>query len=247
MSESLGNQPYEKKTYYGMTLDPVHIGTGGYRLGRVDNTIIREPGTNLPKIPGSSIAGVARAYTAMAVQSANPLKMKYLRERCIEVTGEDGKKIPKVVYESCAGKGGEDGDAHCGKPDCEVCISYGFSRRSSGSFQGMAQFYDARILFFPVHSMAGPVWITTESGLRDFSEAAKQQPTLTVDLEADLRIPEGYEVMTAQAGPEANVNLGWLYVKNWKKVNALRSPIPGLDKAITEHVALVSESLFLNL
>ncbi|RIJ89177.1 MAG: hypothetical protein DB853_15765 [Candidatus Brocadia sp.] len=63
--------PFVKKTYYAITLDPVHIGTGGYRLGRVDNTITREPGTNIPKIPGSSISGATRAYTAMAIQSAN--------------------------------------------------------------------------------------------------------------------------------------------------------------------------------
>lgn len=63
--------PFVKKTYYTMTLDPVHVGTGGYRLGRVDNTIIREPGTNLPKIPGSSISGATRAYTAMAIQNEN--------------------------------------------------------------------------------------------------------------------------------------------------------------------------------
>ncbi|PIV85091.1 MAG: type III-B CRISPR module RAMP protein Cmr4, partial [Nitrospirae bacterium CG17_big_fil_post_rev_8_21_14_2_50_50_9] len=35
-------KPFVKKTYYAMTLDPVHVGTGGYRLGRVDNTITRE-------------------------------------------------------------------------------------------------------------------------------------------------------------------------------------------------------------
>jgi len=46
-----------------MALDPIHIGTGGYHIGRVDNVIAREPATNLPKIPGSSIAGTARTYT----------------------------------------------------------------------------------------------------------------------------------------------------------------------------------------
>jgi CRISPR-associated protein Cmr4 len=46
---------YTHQRFAFMTLDPVHIGTGGYRLGRVDNTIVREPGTNLPKIPGTSL------------------------------------------------------------------------------------------------------------------------------------------------------------------------------------------------
>lgn len=47
-----------------MTLDPVHVGTGGMRLGRVDNTIVREPGTRLPKIPGTSLSGAIRQYAA---------------------------------------------------------------------------------------------------------------------------------------------------------------------------------------
>ena len=50
--------------YLLMTVDPVHIGTGGTRLGRVDLSIVREPGTNLPKIPGTSFSGAIRAYAA---------------------------------------------------------------------------------------------------------------------------------------------------------------------------------------
>src|SRR5437660_5139633 len=56
---------YTQQRFLFMTLDPVHIGAGGYRLGRVDMTIAREPGTNLPKIPGTSLAGAARSYAAM--------------------------------------------------------------------------------------------------------------------------------------------------------------------------------------
>lgn len=55
----------EKKTYIIMALDPIHVGTGGYRLGRVDNAIIREPGTRLPKIPGSSLHGATRYAAAL--------------------------------------------------------------------------------------------------------------------------------------------------------------------------------------
>ncbi len=53
---------YRQRTYLLMTLDPVHPGAGGYRLGRVDNSIVREPGTRLPKIPGSSLHGAVRQY-----------------------------------------------------------------------------------------------------------------------------------------------------------------------------------------
>jgi len=50
--------------YFLMTLDPVHVGTGGFRLGRVDNSIVREPGTHLPKIPGTALHGAIRQYAA---------------------------------------------------------------------------------------------------------------------------------------------------------------------------------------
>jgi CRISPR-associated protein Cmr4 len=50
------------KKICGRALDPIHIGAGGYRLGRVDNTIVRDPATDVPKIPGTTIAGVVRAF-----------------------------------------------------------------------------------------------------------------------------------------------------------------------------------------
>jgi len=196
------NKPYEKETYFALTMDPVHIGTGGYRLGRVDNTITREPGTNLPKVPGTGISGVARAFTAMAIQSENPMipkKMKYQRPSR-EITKKDGTK--EIVYDSCAGKGGEKGDGHCGEPDCEVCVAYGFSK-DGNSFQGMAQFFDARILFFPVYSMLGPVWITSESIMREFNIAGA---TLS-DKERFKRFNASLQI------PEDKLNLGWLMLE----------------------------------
>jgi CRISPR-associated protein Cmr4 len=58
---------WERRRYLLITLDPVHLGTGGYRLGRVDNAIVREPGTNLPKIPGTSLSGAVRSGAAMRI------------------------------------------------------------------------------------------------------------------------------------------------------------------------------------
>ncbi len=164
--------PFEKLKYYAFTLDPVHIGTGGYRLGRVDNAIVREPGTNLPKIPGSSIAGPARAYTAMH---------------------------PDINrYPNCAGKGKDDGNSHCGEQDtgCPVCVTYGFSRKSGTSFQGLAQFSDAHILFFPVHSMYGPVWVTSQSALSGIGITIKPVA--------------GEAFKKANQDAPANMNFGWL-------------------------------------
>ncbi len=52
-----------------LATDPIYIGTGGYTIGRVDNTIVRDPITRLPKIPGSSLAGTWRYYVALELQS----------------------------------------------------------------------------------------------------------------------------------------------------------------------------------
>jgi CRISPR-associated protein Cmr4 len=205
-------QPYFKEPYFALTLDPVHVGTGGYRLGHVDNTILRESGTNLPKIPGSSINGVLRAYAAMAIQNEvegdwivkengfwaldckKYRRLKYLRPKYALMDGEsldnDHAKVPPdmndpkndaplievqitnkgdtiPIYQSCAGKGGKDGQAHCGRHDCAICTTFGFSIGNRGSFQGLTQFHDMRILLFPVYTSVGTVWLTSPDTLSD--------------------------------------------------------------------------------
>ncbi len=124
---------HDPKTYrfFLMTVDPVHVGTGGARLGRVDNPIVREPGTNLPKIPGSSLHGVIRTYAAH----------RY------------GKP-------QCAGQGQQEGRKHCGRPTCPICYTFGYARDREGGRAGVVAIGDARILLFPVYSMVGPVWVT---------------------------------------------------------------------------------------
>ncbi len=223
--------PFVKKTYYAMTIDPVHIGTGGYRLGRVDNTITREPGTNIPKIPGSSISGATRAYTAMAVQNENQteinkdfeidykkyLKWKYQQPRykmSIKENGSaviavdtdrkplyEGDKPNEPKYYSCAGKGADNGEGHCVKPDCEVCVPFGFSKNGN-SFQGLAQFFDARILFFPVHSMIGPVWVTCPSVLCEFKvpSSVNDQKFRVINGERNQKLNFGW-IMLEQDDP----------------------------------------------
>ncbi|MBU1698469.1 MAG: type III-B CRISPR module RAMP protein Cmr4 [Proteobacteria bacterium] len=260
------SKPYEKETYFGLTMDPVHIGTGGYRLGRVDNTITREPGTNLPKVPGTGISGVARAFTAMAIQNTvdmkNPVeekngvlvlnmeiynKMKYQRpvykfvdeNKYIVTCDTDRKPVirldnkGKEKYDSCAGKGGEKGDSHCGKPDCEVCVAYGFSK-DGNSFQGMAQFFDARILFFPVYSMLGPVWITSESIMHEFDIAGA---TLT-DKKKFKRFNVSPQI------PEDKLNLGWLMLECEDGEVNLTDKFSYVPKEIKDRLILVSDKLF---
>ena len=136
------NESFKPFSFAGMALDPIHVGTGGARLGRVDNTIVRDPVTRIPKIPGSSLAGVMRAYTAM---------------------------MKKGKYPGCAGLGQPDGEGgHCGKADCPVCTVFGFAKGSgsSGGFAGLAAFSDMHVLLFPVASQLGPQWITCPTALR---------------------------------------------------------------------------------
>lgn len=53
------------KKYWMLCLEPVHIGTGEYRLGRVDNSILREPATGIPIIPATTVAGIFRAFSGV--------------------------------------------------------------------------------------------------------------------------------------------------------------------------------------
>jgi CRISPR-associated protein Cmr4 len=84
------SKSYEPFRVIGMAVDPIHVGTGGERLGRVDLSIVRDPVTRVPKIPGSSLAGVCRTYAAMALDK----------------------------YPGCAGQSGHCGQPNC--PICTV-------------------------------------------------------------------------------------------------------------------------------
>src|ERR1017187_1186547 len=121
---------YEAARVAFLALDPVHVGSGGYRLGRVDLTIAREPGTTLPKIPGTSLAGAARSYAAH----------RYGKP---EAAGQH-KKLGKAQKEGCP-----------------IIYTFGTASENESGVAGTVSVGDARVLFFPVQSMAGPVWMTT--------------------------------------------------------------------------------------
>ncbi len=61
--------PVTTKPIIAMATDPIYVGTGGFTIGRVDNTIVRDPITRIPKIPGSSMAGTWRYYVALELVS----------------------------------------------------------------------------------------------------------------------------------------------------------------------------------
>lgn len=190
------NEPYKSKKYLGMALDPIHIGTGGYRLGRVDNTIARDAGTNLPIIFGSSIEGTARTYAYY-------------------------KGLAKG--RGCAGKTDEKDlqKQQCGQ--CRVCITFGYTndKIKPSSLHGMAQFSDAKILFFPVYTMLGPVWVTSPQCLKE-AEIQSQNfgPESWLALNNELSelkenkrlehlwLPENFRPKPSHG----KLNLGWLYL-----------------------------------
>lgn len=123
--------------YLVMALDPIHPGAGGYRLGRVDNTIAREPGSNLPKAPGTGLHGATKAYAAMANDRTSCAGNCTCHKRdCL------------ICYTFGAT------EVNDGSP----------TRRS---YKGVARFTDAEIVLFPVSSMYGPVWVTTSALLRE--------------------------------------------------------------------------------
>lgn len=127
---------YQSLTYLLQTRDPVHIGTGGYRLGRVDNSIIREPGTEVPKIPGTSLHGAIRSYAARIYE--NP-----------DAAGQDHRKVTQPAEDPVCYTFGY------------IAGKKGGAEHEVTSYAGVANVFDARVLLFPVASAEGPLWVTT--------------------------------------------------------------------------------------
>ena len=131
---------YKRRRYLLMTLDPVHIGAGSYRLGRVDNSIVREPGTRVPKIPGTSLHGAARSYAAQLYETP-------------EAAGQTHDKVA-------------DPDQN---PVCYTFgyIKKNQNGQDVKTYSGVVNIFDAQIVLFPVHSLVGPVWVGTVERLRE--------------------------------------------------------------------------------
>lgn len=190
------NDFYQQERYLLLTLDPVHVGTGGNRLGRVDLSIVREPGTRLPKIPGTALHGAIRQYAAYRYESRR-----------------------------CAGAGqGEGEKGHCRAKDCPVCYTFGYLKGQDGGQSGIVSIGDARLLLFPVHSLAGPVWVTCPSVLAEFK------------LMAHVSDDKIKSKLTQQ-----HLNLGWLMLEKEAGDFALPAGVPA---AIQPRVVLASDKLF---
>jgi CRISPR-associated protein Cmr4 len=176
-------------------------------------SIIREPGTNLPKIPGTSLTGACRTFAAM----------------------QEAGKFP-----GCAGQGQKEKDAqgkesgiskgHCGDADCPICVTFGFIG-SKQSFQGLAHIFDARIVLFPVHSLAGPVWVTCPDALSDWLVQQKE--------------PSDDQVRVANGVRQNNgkLNVGWLML-TVEGAFPLDGKLSGIPDEIKKRAVLVSSNLF---
>lgn len=185
---------YRQERCLLMTLDPLHIGAGGNRLGRVDLSIVREPGTKLPKIPGTSLHGAIRQYAAVRYEKIG-----------------------------CAGSG-QGKSIHCKSPHCPICYTFGYLKGQDGGQSGHVNIGDARLLLFPVYSLAGPVWVTCPGVLAEFDIAA--------------RVSDGH--IQAKVGNE-HLNLGWLMLPKEAGDFALPSGVPG---EIVQRAVLVPDKLF---
>lgn len=218
------NTSYKEFRLVGMGIDPIHVGTGGARIGRVELTIVRDPVTRVPKIPGSSLAGVHRSYVAMHLEEHRPNR---------QVNGQ-----PKPYFPDCAGLGQPDKQGkgeHCGQHDCPVCITFGFARRQGGGFAGLAIFSDAHVLLFPVPTREGPLWVTSPEQLR------------LASINGEFSGISENALYCAQDNGTP-INLGWLLLER-KKLNGynkIKDDIKnaGIPDYITDRFGILPNKLF---
>ncbi len=199
MSEN--NKEFKPEKIFGRALDPIHIGAGGYRLGRVDNTIVRDPATDVPKIPGTSIAGVVRAFAEI-------------------VKKEDEEK--------------EDSD----KKLKDINIEEAFGTETK---KGILRFYDGQIVFFPVSSIQGTVWITTKDLLEYWFGEIKTKDGEKINIPEDVK-DKAYSIK----GIDTNkpLNLGWLLLEIEKVENGKEVILPSEIEKWVKRIVVVSDKLF---
>ncbi|WP_190972275.1 RAMP superfamily CRISPR-associated protein [Clostridium sp. HV4-5-A1G] len=197
--------------------DPIYIGTGGFAIGRVDNTIVRDPIARIPKIPGTSLAGTWRYYMTITLYSyfndeykksrskrskveKADFKNLFIKNAKSWVTGIEGNRYAAI---KCAGQDEEpdvtveesqkSDTGHCGS--CIVCKTFGYSKKNK-SERGMAYFSDLNILLFPVYTRLGTMWITSKNILCSAGIDVKEEPSED-------------KVIILKNGIKT-INLGWL-------------------------------------
>lgn len=238
----------ENKKICAISQDPIYIGTGGFTIGRVDNTIVRDPVTRIPKIPGTSLAGTWRYYMALTLHSYFKEYYKINRSEREDVFKSEGMKglfkdnVDEWVKNfegnrytaiKCAGQDDESnstikdsqksGTGHCGS--CIVCKTFGFSKGDKAQ-RGMAYFSDLNILLFPVYTRLGTRWITSKQILQFAG----------IEIE-DILKERDEKVAIYDKGNTGLINLGWLNFK----VEDGRSVIDNMLEQLEEQFDNVSE------
>lgn len=249
----------EEKQIFAMAKDPIYIGTGGYNIGRVDNTIVRDPITKIPKIPGSSLAGTWRYYVTLEliskIKNYQPdfEKIKNRTENSLveKINNENwktgfslngwlayfGNKIAKIT---CAGQDNvptgeldspDATDKNGNTGHCGHCIvCKAFGyAKKDKSWQGMLFFSDLNILFFPVYTRFGVRWISS--------------PSLLKKISIDVTVSD--KKIKTKAGNEKTLNLGWLNleVEGSYAIDENKIPQEIKDKVDINNIIIVPDSL----
>jgi len=225
----------KKLEIFAIATDPIYVGTGGYTIGRVDNTIVRDPITKIPKIPGSAFAGTWRYYTALKLQAYFDDKKIFIKDAPDWVKEFEENKYARI---ECAGQDDKpnlsidesknDVSGHCGH--CIVCKAFGFSKKDR-SWQGLLFFSDLNIVFFPVYTRLGVKWLT--------SHILLEQIGVFESVES--------EKIKTKEGNEQWLNLGWLNLEVDKKHNhnikETELPVEFKNFVKPENIVVVPDSL----
>lgn len=167
----------DPKKVFARAIDPIHIGAGGYRLGLVDNTIVRDPATDVPKIPGSSIAGVMREYYTI-----------HLMEK-VCTSGDEAEK------------------RKCAEEEAKMIFG-------SENKKGTLRFYDGQIIFFPVSSEQGVVWITTTELMEYWFDNINDDDDNKINI--PQKVCNKVHVVKGIENDISYLNLGWLLIETEK-------------------------------
>jgi len=178
----------------------------------VDNTIVREPATDVPKIPGTSLAGAIREYATIYLQEND--------EKCKNQNDEQAKR-------KCAEEKAKE--------------YFGDEKR-----QGMLRFYDAQILFFPVSSIKGTVWITTKDLIKYWLGDIKNSDGKQIKIPRDIE-DKAYIIEWDNDEKPDELNLAWFLLEVKSLSNDDNSEIitlPSELKGSVKKIVVVSDRLF---
>ena len=156
--ENSKNEHIVEKTIRLLAVDPIHVGIGRDRIGRVDMPIVRTPETGIPKIPGTAINGACRHFADLRLRMAG------------KRSTSAGQKF-KAEEEEINGK-----TVKLKQSQCPVCLTFGYTDEEESSQEGFLSIKDAHIMLFPVRTCLGTTWVTTPDRLKKFIPGIEIKP-----------------------------------------------------------------------